>query len=117
MILDQQNIFFDAATSITSGSNVIVNEAGDAGDPLFLVAKSTAKETASLTFTLKTSDSEAMSGAVNLGVFASPANAEGVLVAAKIPYGAKKYLSVTGSGTPAGKITVALVSDVDNWYK
>lgn len=115
MLFDQENMFFDGASAITSGSNVICNVGGgDAVDPLFLVVHSTAAESSSLSFALQTSDAEGFGTNVVLGTFASKANDKGVLIKAKVPYGAKKYLRLVGTGTPAGKITAGLTQTVPN---
>lgn len=118
MIYDQENLYFDAASAITSGSNVILNQGGgDAYDTLYLVAESDTKEPAALTFALQTSDAENFGSYKVLGTFTSEANAEGLLIAAKVPHGALKYSRLVGTGSPAGKITAGLVIDVPNWYK
>ena len=112
MIFDQDAMFLDKATSIAT-SNVLANGGGgDAGDPLFLVVHSDAKETSSLTFAVKTADTEDMANAVTLGTFTSPENAEGYIIAAKLPYGLKKFVRIDGSGSPAGKISAGLAIDV-----
>lgn len=113
MIFDQQNVFFDAASTIAN-SDVVANVGGgDAADPLFLVAVLNAVQAGDITFTLKTSDAEGMTGASNMCSLVVPAGKTHAAI--KVPYGAKKYLRVSGSGTLSGKATVALTETVPNW--
>lgn len=113
MIFDQQNVFFDAASTITN-SDVVANVGGgDAADPLFLVAVLDGVQSGDITFTLKTSDAEAMTGAVTMCSLVVPAGK--IEAAVKVPYGAKKFFRVSGSGTLSGKATVAFTETVPNW--
>lgn len=114
MIFDQQNIFFDAASTITN-SDVVANVGGgDAADPLFLVAVLNAAQAGDITFTLKTSDAEGMTSAATMCTLVVPAGK--TYAAVKVPYGAKKFLRVSGSGTLSGKATVGLTETVPNWH-
>lgn len=118
MIFDQQNIFLDNAAH-SAASNVIANVGGgDAADPLFLVASAGTALTTSgtITLSLQTCDAEGFgSGVVTLASYTLPASVKGLLVKAKIPYGAKKFLKVAVSGATGGKLTVGLTETVPNW--
>lgn len=121
MIFDQQNMFFDktAAADIAT-SNVITNGGGgDAADPLFLVIHLDTAQTAKLTFTLKTSDAEAMSSPSTLAVLEVDDAPKGIFGTVKLPYGCKKFLrldcAVESGGTFAGKCTAGLTETAPNW--
>lgn len=113
MIHDQQNIYFDGVSTITSGSNIILNQGGgDAYDTLFLAVESTTTESAELTFELQTAETSTFDDAKTLATFKSKAGAKGLILGAKMPHGMLKYSRLVGTGTPAGKITAGLVVDV-----
>lgn len=113
MIWDQENLYFDGAAAITSGSNVIVNQGGgDAYDTLFLAVESTTKETAELTFELQTAADSAFTEPKTLATFKSKVDAKGLILSAKMPHGMLEYSRLVGTGTPVGKITAGLVVDV-----
>lgn len=114
MRFDQENMFYDKTKTVAT-SNVIANVGGgDAVDPLFVAIFSDAAETAPLDFVLETSDTEG--GAYTaLATFTTVANEKGLLVKAKLPYGAKAFLRLTCSGSPKGNITAGLTETVPNW--
>lgn len=115
MIFDQENMFYDKTKTVAT-SNVIANVGGgDAVDPLFLAVCSDAAETAALSFVLETSDQEGFGAKDTLATFTSAANAKGLIIAAKVPYGAKAFLRLTCAGTPKGNITAGLTETVPNW--
>lgn len=118
MIFDQENLFIDKGLT----SDVIANVGGgDANKPLFLVAFASTALAASgaVSIALQTSDVENFgSGVVTLGTYDLAKAKTGMLAAAQMPYGAKKFLRIAVSGSPsAGALTVGLVADVPNWYK
>lgn len=118
MIFDQENLFIDKALA----SDVIANVGGgDANHPLYLVAFANTALTASgaVSIALQTCDAENFgSGVVTLGTYDLAKAKTGLLAAAQMPYGAKKFLRVAVNGSPsAGALTVGLVADVPNWYK
>ncbi len=115
MFFDNQNMFFDVASVATGGvtGKVIANEdGGDALNPLFLVVHTPVKTTVDVTITLKTSDSENMASAVTMASFTVAKGAQGELVKARLPYGAKKYLALTITGAIAGKVLAGLTQTV-----
>lgn len=115
MKFDQQNMFYDD-TSTISTSNVIANVGGgDAVNPLFIVIHSDGTEAAARTFTLKTSDAENFATSTTLQTITTKA-AKGIIYAGKLPYGLKKYIRLESAATPTGNITAGLVEDVENWY-
>ena len=119
MIFDQQNMFLDKATSIAT-SNVIANVGGgDAADPLFLVIYCDTAQNAKLTFTLKTSDVEAMTSAVTLATIEVDDAPKGIFGSVKLPYGCKKFLrldcTIESGGSLAGTVTAGLTETVPNW--
>lgn len=117
MIFDQENIFFDATTDL-SESNVIANVGGgDAANPLFLVVVAVGAGLPDTTFTLETSNDEEFSDSTELGSFTTPEEDDaGVVIRAKVPYGAKKFLRLTCSSTSVeSTVTAGLVEDVPNW--
>lgn len=113
MIFDQQNIFFDNA--ITNG-NVIANVGGgDAHDPLFLAVVCNTVLDKATTATLQTSDVEAFTTSTTLATYTLPATKLGLILAAKLPYGMKKFVRLTLSGATTGAITAGLTPTVPNW--
>lgn len=113
MIYDQENIFFDAVTS-PGTSDVIANVgSGDAACPLFLVVH-TDTDISGATFTLQTAEDEEFSTPVELGAFAA-ASGTGLVVKAKLPYGALDFLRLVASGATGATVTAALTETVPNW--
>ena len=123
MVYDVENKFFDEVAGTQFGttaknSDIVVNgEGGQAVDPLNLVVTASAPIGTVLTVVLQTADVEAFTGAVDLGTYTTVSGAKGILVKAKVPYGAKKYLrlKVTGAAAVTGtaKVNAGLVADVD----
>lgn len=114
MIFDQQNMYLDKSLS----SNIIANVGGgDAADPLFLVIFANTALTASsgATAALVTSDDESFDTSTTLATFTLAADKKGMLVAAKLPYGMKKYSKLTVTGATAGTLTAGLTETVPNW--
>lgn len=114
MIFDQQNMYLDKSLS----SNIIANVGGgDAADPLFLVIFANTALTASsgATAKLETSDNLAFTSSTTLATFTLAASKKGMLVAAKLPYGMKKYSKLTVTGATAGTLTAGLTETVPNW--
>ena len=113
MIFDQQNIFFD--NSITNG-NVIANAGGgDSHNPLFLAVVANTVLDKATTAVLQTSDDEAFGSATTLATYTLPASKKGIILAAKVPYGMKKFVRLTLSGATTGAITAGLTPTVPNW--
>ena len=114
MIFDQQNIFFD--NSITNG-NVIANAGGgDSHNPLFLAVVANTVLDKATTATLQTSDDEAFGTSTTLATFTLPASKKGMILAAKLPYGMKKFARLVLSGATTGAITAGLTETVPNWH-
>lgn len=114
MIFDQENMYLDNSLD----SNIIANVGGgDAADPLFLVVFANTALTAAsgATAALVTSDNENFSSSTTLATYTLAASKKGVLVAAKLPYGMKKYSKLTVTGATAGKLTAGLTETVPNW--
>lgn len=114
MIFDQQNMYMDKSLT----SNVIANVGGgDAADPLFLVVFADTALTAAsgATAALEVSDTENFSTKATLATFTLAADKKGILVAAKLPYGMKKYSRLTVTGATAGTLTAGLIETVPNW--
>ena len=115
MLLDQENMYIDKALT----SNVIANGGGgDAADPLFLIIFANTALTAAsgATAALVTSDDESFSESNTLATYTLAASKKGLLVAAKLPYGMKKYSKLTVTGATAGTLTAGLTETVPNWY-
>ena len=127
MIRDAQNTFckdlnvaaFTAAAAYTD----IINgtAAGDAVDQMYLmIANTTALQDGTLTATLQTATDEAFTSPVDLGAYAV-AKTKGVRVKVRVPLGCLRYLRVqfvatldaTKTSLGAGKVTAALVYDVN----
>lgn len=127
MIRDAQNTFckdlnvaaFTAAAAYTD----IINgtAAGDAVDQMYLViANTTALQDGTLTATLQTATDEAFTSPIDLGVYAV-AKTKGIRVKVRVPLGCLQYLRVklvatldaTKTSLGAGKVTAALVYDVN----
>ena len=127
MIRDAQNTFckdldvsaFDADaeyTDIIDGT-----AAGDAVNQMYLViANTTALKDGTLTATLQTATDEAFTSPVDLGAYAV-AKTKGIRVKVRVPLGCLRYLRVqlvatldaTKTSLGAGKVTAALVYDVN----
>ena len=127
MIRDAQNTFckdLDVAafTAAAVYTNIINGTAaGDAVDQMYLmIANTTALQDGTLTATLQTATDEAFTSPVDLGVYAV-AKTKGVRVKARVPIGCLQYLRVklvatldaTKTSLGAGKVTAALVYDVN----
>lgn len=118
MIFDQQNMFFDGVTlSGATTGNVIANVGGgDAHDTLFLVVHAGTAITGTCSAALETTDNEAFSeNKVVLATHSLPASKKGLLLAAKLPYGMKKFVRLNVTGATAGKISAGLTATAPNW--
>ncbi len=111
MILDKENIFFDAqALSAASlPSNIIKVGPGESGCPLHLVATVSADAgSGTLTTKLETSATEDFGTAVTLATFTA------VPLSADVPRGNLGYLRLTATSTyTKGTLTAGLVLDDD----
>ena len=127
MIRDAQNTFckdlnvaaFTAAAAYTDIINGTAE--GDAVDQMYLmIANTTALQDGTLTATLQTATDEAFTSPVDLGVY-TVAKTKGVRVKVRVPLGCLQYLRVklvatldaTKTSLGAGKVTAALVYDVN----
>ena len=114
MIYDAENTFmWNQDLASDAGGNVVANSGGgDAYEGLFLMAKVDEALDADATVTLTTADSEDMSGADTLLTLALKKEA-GSKASVRLPHGLKKYLKAAVTGATTGKVTSALVLDVD----
>lgn len=120
MIFDQQNMFFDKVkVTATNNGNTIANiGGGDAHDPLFIVVHASTAITAAsgCTATLETADDDKFSSnKVAVAKYTLPASKKGLLLAAKLPYGMKKFIRLTVEGATGGEITAGLTATAPNW--
>lgn len=118
MFYDNENMFFDHvdATEFASGKESDAMEnyyGGDAVDPLFL-AVTLSGGSGQLTAVVTTADDSAFSTPVEVATFASKADASGLVIKGKLPYGLSKYVKVKITGTATGKVTAALTQNVPN---
>lgn len=109
MIYDAENAFLFNEDAATTPKVIANGNGGNAYDELFLVAKFVKPLTTATVITLKTGDTE--TPAEELCTLSVPAKAQNASV--KVPFGAKKYLTVSLSDTTGGKCTVALTMDTD----
>ncbi|CAJ0600730.1 unnamed protein product [Cylicocyclus nassatus] len=109
MIFDQENMFFDKASSGAT-SNVIANVGGgDASDPLFITAHVDTPQTDELTLTLQTATDSSFTTPIDMASYKVPVGGVGLVLSAKMPYGAKDFLRLTlsaGTGSLAGMDTI-----------
>ena len=126
MIWDYENMFLvkkagtTYGTTATVSDNVVSNgNGGNAYESAFVVIAVTDAATAggNLTVDLETSDAENFGTKTDLDSYYIPTGSKGVVVKARVPFGAKKYLrlELTGSASVTGscKISAGLVKDVD----
>ncbi|MCD8349906.1 MAG: hypothetical protein LUC93_04760 [Planctomycetaceae bacterium] len=104
----------DQALADAESDNIVDTGPKDAGKghPLYLQVSTTSGASGALTVTLKTSNSADMSGAVTVATFIAPAErvAEGgVVLAAPIPSGCKRYLQLAYAGASGGGVSSGLV--------
>lgn len=109
MIFDGENMFFSAKalTAADITSDVVEVGAGEASDPLWLVASvAGGSKDGTVSIALQTSDTEDFKTKAILGTFTE------IPLQVKIPRGEKKYMRIVATSTyTSGTITSGLVLD------
>lgn len=112
---DAETLFSDEQALAAADSDNIV-DAGAAdigkGHPVYLAVNVGAGASGDLAVTLKTSDADDMTGAVDVAEYTVPtAGVEkgGVVLSAPLPTGCKRYLRLAYAGATGGVVTAGLV--------
>lgn len=112
---DAQNMFSDDQTLANAESDNIVDTGpkdSGKGHPLYLQVTTTAGASGDMEVELLTSDDAAMASAVTAATFVAPAARlakGGVVIAAPLPAGCKRYLQLQYSGGAGGTVSAGLV--------
>ncbi|MCC8180806.1 MAG: hypothetical protein LIP23_07860 [Planctomycetes bacterium] len=113
---DKETMFSDKQALTDGAVSTSVVDAGPddigLGGPIYLqVALSNASE-AELTVTVNTADAETMANPVDVAVYKVPAATAargGIVLAAPMPTGCRRYLRLAYAGQAAGTVTAGLV--------
>lgn len=111
---DKETTFSNLQTLAEADSENVVDTGGDdlgLGEPVYLQVAVGKGATGSLTVAVKTAAVAAMTGAMTLAQYTVAADAVargGVVLAAPLPTGCKRYLRLRYSGAAGAKVTAGL---------
>jgi hypothetical protein len=112
---DNENIFSDRQTLAAASSQNIIDSGGDdlgLGEPLYLQVALSGGGSGALTVTVNTADDAGMTDAVAVATYpvaAARVAGGGVVLAAPLPTGCRRFLRLAYSGASGGLVTAGLV--------